>query len=123
MERVLGRLSPYIYGVLRIVAGLLLAMHGAQKLFGVIGGRQVSLMTQFGAAGVIELVCGLMVALGLLTGLAAFIASVEMAAFYIIAHAPRALLPAENGGELTAIFCLLFLFIASRGTVALGIKR
>jgi putative oxidoreductase len=123
MERVLGRLSPQIYGVLRIVAGILFAMHGAQKLFGVFGGRRVSLMTQFGAAGVIEVVCGLMIALGILTGIAAFIASGEMAAAYFIAHAPRGLVPLQNGGELPVLFCFLFLYIASRGTVALGIKR
>lgn len=123
MERVLGRLSPYIYGALRIVAGILFAMHGAQKLFGVFGGRRVSLMTQFGAAGVIEVVCGLMIALGILTGIAAFIASGEMAAAYFIAHAPRGLVPLQNGGELPVLFCFLFLYIASRGTVALGIQR
>jgi len=123
MERVLGRLSPQIYGVLRIVAGVLFAIHGAQKLFGVFGGRRVSLMTQFGAAGVIELVCGLMIALGILTGIAAFIASGEMAAAYFIAHAPRGFVPHQNGGELPVLFCFLFLYIASRGTVALGLKR
>ncbi len=123
MERVLGRLSPQIYGVLRIVAGILFAMHGAQKLFGVFGGRRVSLMTQFGAFGVIELVCGLMIAFGVLTGLAAFIASIEMAATYVIVYAPQALIPRQNGGELVVLYCFLFLYIASRGTVALGIKR
>jgi putative oxidoreductase len=123
MERVLGRMSPQIYGVLRIVAGILFAMHGAQKLFGVFGGRQVSLMTQAGAAGVIEVVCGLMIALGILTGIAAFIASGEMAFAYFIAHAPRSFVPLQNGGELSVLYCFLFLYIASRGTVALGVKR
>ena len=32
MTRWLGRFSPYLYAVLRIIAGLLFAMHGAQKL-------------------------------------------------------------------------------------------
>ena len=123
MERVLGRLSPQIYGVLRIVAGILFAIHGAQKLFGVFGGRQVPLMTQAGAAGVIEVVCGLMIALGVLTGIAAFIASGEMAVAYFTAHAPRSFNPLQNGGELAVLYCFLFLYIASRGTVALGIIR
>ena len=123
MERVLGRLSPYIYGALRIVAGILFALHGAQKLFGVFGGRQASLMTQMGLAGGIELVCGLLIALGLFTSIAAFIASGEMAGAYFIAHAPRGLIPLQNGGELAALYCFLFLYFASRGTVALGIRR
>jgi putative oxidoreductase len=123
MQRVLGRLSPQIYGVLRIVAGILFAFHGAQKLFGAFGGRQVEYMSQFGLAGVIEVVCGLMVAIGILTSLAAFIASGEMAAAYFIAHAPQGPVPIQNGGELAVLYCFLFLYIASRGTVALGAQR
>jgi putative oxidoreductase len=122
MQRVLGRVSPQIYGVLRVVAGILFALHGAQKLFGLFGGQQVSLISQRGLAGVIEVVCGLLIALGLFTSIAAFLASGEMAAVYFTAHAPRATLPIENGGELAALYCFLFLYVASRGTVALGMK-
>lgn len=123
MERVLGRLTPYLYGLLRIVAGVLFAFHGAQKLFGMFGGRQVALVSQFGLAGGIELVCGLLIAIGLLTSLAAFLASGEMAAAYFIAHYPQGPIPIQNGGELALLYCFLFLYIASRGTVALGIRR
>ena len=123
MQRVLGRLSPQIYGILRIVAGVLYAFHGAQKLFGVFGGQRVALMSQLGLAGVIELVGGLMIAFGILTSLAAFIASGQMASAYFIAHAPRGTVPIQNGGELPVLFCFLFLYIASRGTVSLGFKR
>lgn len=123
MDRVLGRLTPYLYGLLRIVAGVLFAFHGAQKLFGMFGGRQVALVSQFGLAGGIELVCGLLIAIGLLTSLAAFLASGEMAAAYFIAHYPQGPIPIQNGGELALLYCFLFLYIASRGTVALGIRR
>lgn len=123
MQRALGRFSPYIYGLLRIVAGLLFAAHGAQKLFGMFGGQQVPLMTMFGLAGAIEVVCGLLIAVGVATSIAAFIASGEMAAAYFMAHAPRGLVPLQNGGELAALYCFLFLYIASRGTVALGAQR
>ena len=64
MDGFLGRFAPQIYALLRIVAGLLFAQHGAQKLFGVLGGQQVSITSQFGLAGVIELVGGLMIAAG-----------------------------------------------------------
>jgi putative oxidoreductase len=123
MERLLGRFAPHLYGILRIVAGLLFAFHGAQKLFGLFGGRQVTLMSQFGAAGAIELVGGLLIALGVLTSLAAFIASGEMAAAYFMAHWPQGPIPIQNGGELAVLYCFLFLYIAARGTVKLGVQR
>ena len=62
--------------------GLLFAVHGAQKLLGVLGGQQVPIMSQFGLAGVIELVGGLMIAAGVFASLAAFVASGEMAVAY-----------------------------------------
>ncbi len=115
MERVLGRFAPQFYALLRIVAGLLFACHGAQKLFGVLGGQQATLTSQFGLAGVIEFGGGLMIAAGVFTGIAAFIASGEMAFAYFQAHAPRATFPIQNGGELAAVYCVLFLYMSARG--------
>jgi len=115
MKPVLGRLSEPAYALLRIVAGLLFALHGAQKLFGAFGGQQVPMMSQFWFAGVIELVGGLMIAIGLLTSIAAFIASGEMAVAYFQAHAPKGWNPLANGGELAVLFCFIFLYVAARG--------
>jgi putative oxidoreductase len=123
MQRVLGRFEPYLYAALRIVAGLLFALHGAQKLFGVLGGKQMPLMSQMGLAGVIEFVGGLMIAAGLFTSWVAFIASGEMAAAYFQVHAPRGPWPIQNGGELSVLYCFLFLYIAARGTGPFGISR
>jgi putative oxidoreductase len=123
MERVLGKFSPQLYAILRVVAGLLFACHGAQKLFGAFGGQAVPMMSQFWIAGVIELVGGLLVAVGLLTSIVAFICSGEMAAAYFIAHAPRGPLPIQNGGELAVLYCFLFLYIASRGAGLWGLDR
>lgn len=123
MQRVLGRVAPFIYAVLRIVAGVLFAMHGAQKLFGLFGRDPVSLMSQAGAAGIIELACGSLIAIGFLTSPAAFIASGEMAFAYFLSHAPRGLNPLQNGGERAVLYCFLFLYMAARGTVALGARR
>jgi putative oxidoreductase len=122
METILGRFAPYFYGLLRIVSGLLFACHGAQKLLGVLGGQQVPVTSQFGLAGVIELVGGLMIAAGVFTSLVAFIASGEMAAAYFQAHAPRNLWPIQNGGELAVLYCVLFLYFAARGNGALSIQ-
>jgi putative oxidoreductase len=123
MERILGRFSPQCYALLRIVAGLLFACHGAQKLFGVLGGQQGPLASQFGLAGVIELVGGLMIAVGFLTGFVAFVASGEMAAAYYKAHLPRGLWPIQNGGELAVLYCFLYLYISTRGSGIWGLDK
>jgi putative oxidoreductase len=119
--RTLGRLEPYAYTALRIVAGLLFLFHGLQKLFGLYGGTAVSLLSQRGVAGIIEAVGGTLVMVGLFTVPAAFICSGEMAVAYFQAHQPRAFWPIENRGELAALYCFLFLYIATRGAGALSL--
>jgi putative oxidoreductase len=123
MERVLGRFAPQLYAIMRIVVGLLFACHGAQKLFGVLGGQQVTLASQSGLAGAIELVGGVLIAIGFLTGTVAFIASGEMAFAYFIAHMPRGGLPIQNGGELSVLYCFVFLYIAARGAGIWGVDK
>jgi len=117
MTRFLGNYSPHFYALLRIVAGLLFAIHGTQKLFGWPGdGNTVELASLYGLAGIIEFVGGLMIAFGLLTSWAAFIASGEMAVAYFMAHAPQGALPIQNQGELAVLYCFLFLYMAARGS-------
>jgi putative oxidoreductase len=115
MERILGRFAPQIYALMRIVVGVLFLCHGAQKIFGVMGGKPVDYGSMMGLAGFIELIGGLLVAIGFLTGYAAFISSGEMAAAYFMAHAPQAPLPIQNQGELAVLYCFVFLYIAARG--------
>lgn len=117
MERFLGTYAPYLYALLRIVSGLMFAMHGSQKLLGFPGGKDpVALLSMMGLAGVIELVGGLMIAFGLLASPAAFIASGMMAVAYFMAHAPQGALPILNGGEPAVLYCFVFLYIAARGS-------
>lgn len=123
MERILGRFAPQCFALMRIVVGLLFACHGAQKLFGVLGGHQVPYVSQFGLAGVVELVGGLMIAVGFLTGFAAFVASGEMAFAYFTMHAPHGPWPIQNGGELPVLYCFVFLYMASRGAGIWGIGK
>jgi putative oxidoreductase len=123
MHRLLGTYAPYLYALMRIVIGVLYACHGAQKLFGVLGGETVALFSLRGLAGIIEFAGGLLIAVGFFTGYAAFIASGEMAFAYFMAHAPRGFWPIQNDGELAVIYCFIFLYIASRGVGAWGIDK
>jgi putative oxidoreductase len=116
MNAYLGKYSEYAFALMRIAAGLLFALHGAQKLFGVLGGTKVPLFSLYGAAGVIEFFGGLLIALGLLGSWAAFLASGQMAAAYFIAHFPKGFWPIQNGGVLAALYCFAFLLIATRGS-------
>jgi putative oxidoreductase len=123
MDRWLGTYAPYLYALMRIVLGVLFACHGAQKLFGVLGGTTDALFSLRGLAGIIECVGGVLVAVGFLTSYAAFIASGEMAAAYFIAHVPRGFWPIQNNGELAVMYCFSFLYIASQGVGAWGIDK
>jgi putative oxidoreductase len=118
MERLIGRYSEHAYALMRIVIGLLFACHGAQKVFGLFGGIPVPMTGLIMAAGVIELVGGVLVAVGFLGGYAAFLCSGQMAVAYFMAHAPKGFWPIVNQGELAVAYCFVFLFIASRGSGA-----
>lgn len=120
MEKWLGKYSNFLYALMRIVAGALFACHGAQKLFGVLGGQKQEAALMI-AAGVIELAGGILIAVGLLTSIVAFICSGEMAVAYFKSHAPSGMWPILNKGELAVLFCFVFLYIASRGAGILSI--
>ena len=121
LARALAPYAELAFTVLRVVAGLLFAFHGAQKLFGwhMPPGIEIPLFSQAGIGGVIELVTGLMIAVGVRTTWAAFLASGTMAVAYIQFHWKLKFgsdfLPAVNGGEPALIYSLLFLYMACRG--------
>lgn len=114
MQTSISRYSEIAYAVLRFVTGALFACHGAQKLFGAFGG-QVSEKPLLLAGGVIDLFGGLLIAAGLLTRAAAFLASGMMAVAYFMAHAPKGFWPIVNGGENAVLYCFLFLFVTAYG--------
>ncbi len=116
----LGKFEKLIYALMRIVFGGLFACHGAQKILGLLGGvggsgEPAALVSQIGLAGIIELVGGLMIALGFFAGYAAFLASGQMAIAYFVVHFPRGFWPIQNGGELAVVYCFAFLYIAAKG--------
>ncbi len=114
------RYAPQTYAVMRIVFGLVFLMYGSQK-FGMLGGVNGQgasaplLSWPFGIAGAIEVVVGVLLIVGLLTKVAAFIGSGEMAVAYFMTHMPTGMTPVQNGGQAAVLFCFAFLYIASRG--------
>ena len=113
------RFAPQAYALLRIVSGVMFAMHGSQKLLGWPpqqgGGGGGALPPLMLAAGVIELVGGLLIVIGLFASFAAFIASGEMAVAFFMVHASQGLNPLLNGGENAVLYCFVFLYIAATG--------
>jgi putative oxidoreductase len=115
-------LTPHadkIYAATRILAGLMFMAHGLQKIFGLWGGvpAEAPAFIVWGA-GSIELVTGALIAVGWYAAPAAFLASGTMAVAYFIGHVVPAkgnLLPIVNKGELAALYCWVFLFVAARG--------
>jgi putative oxidoreductase len=108
------RMAPQAYALMRIVFGLIFMMYGLQK-FGMLGGEAVPLASIYGAAAIIEVVGGLLIAIGLFTRVVAFITSGEMAFAYFIEHQPQGTLPVQNMGVEAVLFCFAYLYMAARG--------
>lgn len=127
MTRGLSRLQARVLGIGRIAIGFMFWVHGAQKLFGWFGGfgadgGTVELLSRFGAAGVIEFTCGLLIMVGLFTTQAAFIASGEMAVAYFWMHVPRgSLFHWVNRGEMVALYSFFFLLLVVLGAGAFSL--
>ena len=119
LSRLLTPLAEPVYAAMRIVVGLMFAFHGVQKVFGVMSEFQPAVGSQLWIGGVIELVAGLLIAVGFMTRWAAFIASGTMAVAYIQFHwkfaFDSAFFPGVNKGELAVVYAFLFLYIACRG--------
>lgn len=116
-----ARTPDIALALLRVVSALMLAQHGVQKHLGwllpseqTFGGAP-ELLSRMWIAGSLEIVGGLLLAIGLFTRPVAFVLSGLMAAAYFIAHAPRVFWPILNGGELAALNCFVFLLFAVVG--------
>ncbi len=117
MENFLKPWRPQLLSILRVMAGLLFLQHGTAKYLSIPASKMAgaSPSTMSGAAGIIELVCGTLLVIGLFTRPAAFIASGMCAVAYFYGHAGRGFYPILNGGELAALYCFTFLYLASAG--------
>jgi putative oxidoreductase len=117
-------LAPKILGIFRFLAGVLFALHGAQKAFGLFGGIPpgVPPFIKYGVGGV-EVLGGTLIALGLLTRPAAFFCSGLMSFAYFIGHAGNGFWPNVNGGELALLFCWFFLYLSAQGPGAFALDN
>jgi putative oxidoreductase len=116
--------SSIALGVFRIIVGLLFLAHGASKVFGFPEGPAAAVGAWPGWwSGVLEVVLGALVALGLFTRAAAFVAAGTMAVAYFWMHFPSSFWPSVNGGEAAVLFCFAFLLVIFTGPGAFAIQR
>jgi putative oxidoreductase len=123
-----GDWPAYARSVLRIVPGILFSMHGLQKVLGMLGGfgghgTAAPRWSQFWVAGVLEIVGGVLIALGLFTRPVAFLLCGEMAVAYFRQHFPRAFWPIQNGGELAVLYCFIYLYLFAAGPGPISLDR
>jgi putative oxidoreductase len=121
-------LKPYtaqLLSVLRIMSGLLFLQHGTTKYLSIPVTKMsaVAPLSVSGVAGLIELVGGILIVVGLFTRPVAFILSGTMAVAYFYAHFPQGFFPILNGGELSALYCFVFLFVAAAGGGAWSVDQ
>jgi putative oxidoreductase len=119
LTRFLEPWTESAYLLVRVVAGLMFAFHGMQKLFGVLIESQPPVGSQVWFGALLELAAGVAIVAGFLTAWAAFLASGEMAVAYVQFHWKfdfgAKFFPAVNQGELALLYSVLFLSIACRG--------
>jgi putative oxidoreductase len=111
--------EPRMLSILRIMVGVLYMEHGLAKILDFPhqpNHAPYAVLTLVpGLQGLLELVGGLLLALGWFTRTVAFILAGNMAVAYFMAHAPRGFFPLLNGGELAIVYCFVFLYLCVAG--------
>ncbi len=124
LESICALLRGPLLSLMRLMSGLLLLQHGTGKILkfpaNVVPGN-FNIWTLPGYAGIIELVCGVLLVIGLFSRTAAFIASGMTAVAYFMVHAPQGFFPILNKGELAALYCFVFLYLAVAGPGPLSV--
>jgi putative oxidoreductase len=123
MMKILAPYEPMLRSLLRIMAAFTFSLHGWQKFFGIPAGHKFPIDSLLGIAGALETFGGALIFLGLFTRPVAFILSGEMAIGYFRTHAPRSFWPVINMGEITVLYCFLFLWLTAAGPGPWSIDR
>jgi putative oxidoreductase len=126
--RITSKTGEWALTLLRIVTGFLFMPHGAQKLFGWLGGmggggQTAPFLGLIWFAGVLEFIGGLAILLGVSTRPVAFVLSGFMAVAYFMGHAPKGFWPVLNQGELAVLYCFIFLLLSAAGGGPLALDR
>lgn len=119
----LTALEPYMLSLFRFIVGFLFAPHGAQKLFGWLGGKVMPFGSLIWLAGVLEFFGGLLIMFGLFTRPVAFLLSGMMAYAYFSQHATGGFWPLVNRGELAVVYCFAFLYLVASGPGPVSLDR
>jgi putative oxidoreductase len=125
MENALRPYASQLLSVLRIMSGLLILQGGTTKYLNFPVGplNNASPQTMSGAAGIFELIGGVLIVLGLFTRPVAFILSGLYAVAYFYAHFPRGFFPLLNAGSLAILLCFVFLYLAAAGGGTWSVDR
>ena len=131
MKSLLGKYSDVFFFLLRVAAALMFLSHGLQKFnIAMLGGfTPPPSLPQLTWAAWIESIGAPLILIGLGTRYVAFILSGEMAVAYFTSHfgtvlgpmnappgpGPHSFFPHLNGGEITVLYCFLWLYLAARG--------
>ncbi|MAC77609.1 MAG: DoxX family protein [Rhodobacteraceae bacterium] len=123
----MGRLNtfaPIVLSIARLIIGLIFMEHGTQKLLGFpASDHAFGMFSLPWFAGIVELACGALIAVGFMTRPAAFLASGTMAVAYFVAHAPNSFFPVNNGGDAAILYCFFFLYLVFAGPGPISIDR
>lgn len=128
IQKVLSTNAGWAAFVLRVPVGLILAAHGAQKLFGWFGGYGLDGTGQWMAsiglepgylmallAGSAEFFGGLALAIGLLTRPAAIVSAFTMLVAIFTVHFENGLFMANNGYEFALVLLVTSVALAIQG--------
>jgi putative oxidoreductase len=141
-RRIVGFVGPIYdalermsYPLMRIVTGLFLIPHGAQKLFGLFGGDITNTAGFFAKVGIepalplayatggVEFFGGLLLVIGLLTRIAAAGVAIMMAVAILSVHLANGFFWTSGGYEYPLMWGLLMLAIFIRGGGDLSVDR
>jgi putative oxidoreductase len=118
-----SKYGSQLYGVFRVLVGLMFFMHGAGKLFGWFGGTAQALGSLIGVAGIVETLAGLFILLGLWSRLGALGGAVTMLVAYFYVHVGGGLNPLTNGGEMALLYLAAFLVVLRDGNGSWSLEK
>ena len=113
-------IEPLTYFLVRVLAGVFFALHGAQKLFGWFGGDPAHLFMI--SSGWVEFGAGLLIAIGLFTRLAAAAATVLLTAAAFLLRG-NGFDWTHGGFEYSALWAAVCLLVLAKGGTSLSVDH